>query len=87
MVFTSPRRKQRRKVSLKYNKRRCTTITSHVKSSESNDQNTYNSDNVIGNSNLPLINNHTERSSNELVTSQKETDTESSTSINEENID
>ena len=49
--------------------------------------NTYNSDNVIGNSNLPRINVHTKRSSNELVPLQKETDTESSTSINDENMD
>ena len=49
--------------------------------------NTYNSDNIIGKSNSPHINFHTKRSSNELVTLQKEADTESSTSINKENID
>ena len=37
----------------------------------------------MGNSNFPCIKVHTERSSNELVTFQKETDTKSSTSINE----
>ena len=87
MVFTSPKRKQWRKVSFRSNNRKCTTVSSHVKISKSNDPNTYNSDNVIGNSNLSCIRNHTERSSNELVTFQKETDTESSTSINEENMD
>ena len=49
--------------------------------------NTYNSDNVRGNSNIPCINIYNKRSSNELVTFHKETDTESSTSINEENMD
>ena len=48
--------------------------------------NTYNIDNVIGNSNLPRINVHTKRSSNELVTLYEETDIDSSTSINDENI-
>ena len=59
----------------KSKKRRCTTVTSHVNISESNYLNTYNRDNVIGNSNIPHINVHTECSSNELVTLQKETDT------------
>ena len=45
--------------------------------------NTYNSDNVIGNSNSPRINVHTKRTSNELINLQKENDTESSISINE----
>ena len=71
----------------KSKRRRCTTVTSHVDSSESNDLNTYNSDNFIGNSNIPRINIHTKRSSNELVTLQKEINTESSTTINEENMD
>ena len=79
----SSRQKHGRKVSYHSKKRICTTVTSHVKSSKSNDVITYNSDNVIGNLNIPCINVHTERSSNELVTLQKETDTESSTSINE----
>ena len=83
MVFTSPRIKQERKVSFKYNNRVCTTVNSHVNSSGSNDMNTHNSDNFIGNSNLPHINVHTKRSLNELITLHKETYTESSTSINE----
>ena len=49
--------------------------------------NTYNSDNVIGNSNLPRIIIHTKRSSKELVTLNRNTDIESSNSINEENMD
>ena len=49
--------------------------------------NTYNIDNVMVNSNIPRINAHNELSSNELVTFQKETDTESSTSINDKNMD
>ena len=61
MVFTSPRIKKGRNFSFKSNNRICTTANSHVSSSESNDPNTYNSDNVIGNSNLPRINVYTER--------------------------
>ena len=61
MVFMPPGKKQGRKVSFKSNKRICITVTSHVNSSESNDQNTHNSDNVMGNSNLPRINVHSER--------------------------
>ena len=87
MAFTFSRRKHGRKVFPKSYKSRCTIVTSHVNSSESHDLNTYNSDNFIGNSNIPRINIHTKRSSNELVTLQKETDTESSTSINEENME
>ena len=83
----SPRIKQGGEVSLNYNKRICTNVTSHVNSSKSNDPNTYTSDNIIGNSNLPRINVHIKRSSNELVTFQKETDTELSTSRNKENMD
>ena len=67
--------------------RRGTTVTSNLNSRESNDLNTYSIDNVIGNSNLPRINVHTERSSNELVTLQKENDIESSNIINEKNMD
>ena len=66
---------------------RRTTVNSYVKSTKSNDLNTYKRDNVIGNSNLPRINVHNKRSSNDLITLQKETDTESSTSINDENMD
>ena len=75
MAFTSSRGEHGRKVFPKSKKRRCTTVTSHVNSTESNYLNTYNRDNVIGNSNIPHINVHTECSSNELVTLQKETDT------------
>ena len=41
-------------------------------------------DNVIGNSNLPRINVHTKSSLNKLITLQKETDIESSNSMNDE---
>ena len=87
MEFTSSRRKKRRKILYISNKRRCITDNLHVNSSKSNNPNTYNSDNDIGNSNLPRINVHTKLSSNKLVTLQKEIDTESSTSTNEENMD
>ena len=87
MAFTSSRRKQGRNILYIYKKRRCITVTSHFNSSKSNDLNTYNIDYVIENSNIPRINVHTKRSSNELVTLQKETDKYSSTIINEENMD
>ena len=48
--------------------------------------NTSNGDNVIGNSNLPCINVQTEGSFNTLITLQKQTDIESSISINDEII-
>ena len=83
MAFMSSRRKHGWKVFYKSKKRRCTTFTSYVNSSKSKNPNTYNSDNVIVNSNFPRIKVHTKRSSNELVSFHKETDTESSTSINE----
>ena len=49
--------------------------------------NPYNSDNVIVNLNISRINVHNKRSSNELVTFQKETDTELITYINKEYMD
>ena len=69
-------------VSYKYKRRKCITVNSQVNLSESNHLNTSNHDNVIGNSNPPLINVHTEISFDKLITLQPETDTESSTSIN-----
>ena len=64
-------------------KRRYTTGTPHVNCSESNDMSTYNSDSGIVNSNIPCININIKTLSNELATLQKETDTDSSNSINE----
>ena len=60
---------------------------SQFNSRELNQPNKYNGDNVIGNSKIPRINVHTEHSLNELITFQKQSYTESSTSINEENTD
>ena len=74
MAFTLSRQKHGWKAFPKSKNSRCTTVTSHVNSSKSKNPNTYNSDNVIENPNLPRINVHTKRSSNELVTLQKETD-------------
>ena len=56
VVLTSSRIKQERNVSYKYKKSRCITVNLQVNSSKSNNLNTSNSDNVIGNSNLPRIN-------------------------------
>ena len=86
VVFVT-NKKQERNISFKSNNRRCTTLTSYVNSSKSNDPNTYNNDIVAGNSNLPHVNVHTKHSSNNLITLQKETNIESINSINEENKD
>ena len=83
MSFMSSRSKQGREISYIYKKRGCITVTSHVNSSKSNNPNTYNSDNSMGNSNIPCSNVHMKRLSNELVTLRKGTDTESIISINE----
>ena len=83
MAFTSSRGEHGQKVFPKSKKRRCTTVTSHVNSSESNYLNTYNRDNVIGNSNIPCINVQTEISLNTLITFKREINTESSISIND----
>ena len=87
MAIMSSRSKQGSNISYISKKRICITVTSHVNSSKLNNPNTYNSDNVIKHSNIPLINIHTKCSSNELNTLQNKTDADSSTSINEENID
>ena len=68
MVFTSPRIKQGRKLSLKSKKRICITVNSHFNSSETNNLKTSNSDNVIGNSNLPCMNVHNKISLNKIDT-------------------
>ena len=86
MVFTFSRSKQGSKVAYRYKKRRCTTVNSHVNSSESNNPNISKSDHVIGNSNLPRINVQTKNLFNTLITWQTETDTESIISINNEKL-
>ena len=58
-VYVIKKKKSKRKVSLKSKKRRHITVNSHSNSSETNNSNTSNSDDVIGNSNLPPINIHT----------------------------
>ena len=83
----SSRGEQGRKVSLKSKKRICINVNSHLNSSETNNLNTSNSDNVIGNLNLPCINVHTKSPLNKLMTLQKKTNTESITSINDEITD
>ena len=87
MKFTLSRRKPGRRILYISKKRICITVTSQVNSNESNNPNTYNSNNVIENSNLPHINVHNECSSNELISVKKKTYTESSTSYKEENMD
>ena len=67
----------------KSKKRRCVTVNSRVKSSEIHNLNTSNSDNVMGNPNLPCINVHTKSSLNKLIHFQKETDAQSITNIND----
>ena len=82
MAFTSSRRKKGRKVFYKSKVIRCTTGNSNVNSSKSNNFNISNSDNVIGNSNLPRVKVQTKSSFNTPITFQKETDTDSIISIN-----
>ena len=84
MVFTSSRRKQGREVSFRSKERRYISGKSHFNSSENNNSNASNSDDVIGNSNLTFINVHTKSSLNKIVTLKKETYTQSSISINDE---
>ena len=83
MVFTSSRREQGRKVSFNSKKRICITVNSHLNSSESNNSNKSNSDDVIGNLNPPCINAYTKITLNKLITLKKETDADSSTSTND----
>ena len=71
MVFTSWRRKPGRKFSFKSKNRRRITVNSHCNSSETNNYNTSNSDDVIENSNLPCIKVHTKFSLNKLIALQK----------------
>ena len=59
------------KVSYKSKKKRCVTINSHVNSGETNNSNTPNSENVIGNSNLTHINFITKIPLNKLITLKK----------------
>ena len=87
MVFTLSGSKQGRSILYISKKRRCSNISPHIKVSESNSLNTSNSDNVTVNSNLPRIKVQTEISFNTLINLQKETDTESSISINDKIMD
>ena len=84
MVFKLSIRKQGRKVSFKSKKKICITGISDLNSIETNNLNTSNSDDVIGNSYPPRINVHTESSLNKLLTFQKQMYIYSSTSINDE---
>ena len=67
-VIDFTKKKKGRKVSFKYKKRVCITVNSHLNSSKTNNSNKSNSHNVIGNSNLHLINVHNESSLNKLIT-------------------
>ena len=78
------RREHGRKVLYKSNKRRFTTIISHVNRNKSNHLNTSNSDNVIGNSNLTQINSQNGSPFNTFFNLQKLMDIDSSGIINDE---
>ena len=60
----------------------CITVNSQYNSSKTDNLNTSNSDDVIGNPNISRINVHTKISLNKLITLQRETDTQSSIIIN-----
>ena len=77
------RREHGRKVLYKSNKRRCTTVISHVNSNKSNHLNTSNSDDVIGTSNLTQINSENGSPFNTFITLQKVMDIYSSVIIND----
>ena len=87
MLFTSSRRKHRRKFSYKSKNSRFNTVNSYVNSSRSNNPNTSNTDNFIVNSNPSNINVQNESSFNTLINLQTKTDTESIIIINNEKID
>ena len=70
MAFTSSRREHGRRVFFKSKKDGCTIVNSHVNSSEKK-SNFSNSENVIGNSNLPSINFRTKISLDKIITLQK----------------
>ena len=76
------KKETRKNISYVSKKRICNTVNSRVNSSKSNNPNTSNIDNGIGNSNLPSINVQSTISFDILITLQKEADTESSTIIN-----
>ena len=86
MIFTLSRWRQWR-LFKNYKKRRCTTVNSNIKSSESNKLNTSSSDYAIGHSNLPHIYVQNDNSFNTLSNLKKVADTESCVSINDEIID
>ena len=82
-MFMLSRRKQGRNISYISKKRICNNVNSHVNSSESNNLNTSKSDNVIGSTDLPRINVHDKISFDTIIMFQKETDADSSISIND----
>ena len=86
MMFTSSIRKQGSKISYISKKSICNTFNSNVNSIESNHLNTSNSDNVIGNLNLPHINVQNYSTFNTLIIFQKETNADSIVNINDEII-
>ena len=87
MVFMSSRRKLGNNFSFNSKKSRCITVNSHFNSSESNNLNASNSDDVIENSNIPCINVHIKNLLNKIITLQKDTDTQAIIGINDEITD
>ena len=65
------KKKQGKKVSFTSKRKICITVNPHFNSSEKYNPKSSNSNNVIGNSNLPRINVHTESSLNILINLQK----------------
>ena len=61
-------------------------MISRINSNESKNWNISNSDNIIGNSNLPHSRVQNESSFNTLINLQKVTDSDSSASINDETL-
>ena len=86
-MFTLSRGKQGRKVSYKYKKRRFTTGNSCVNGKKSNNLNTSNIDNIVGNSKFPSINVQTESSFITIINFRIGPDIETKIHINNETID
>ena len=83
MPFTLSRRTEVRKILHTSKRRKCTTVNSHINSYEYKNSNISNIDNAIGNSNITYINVPNDSTLNTLIPMQKDTNTDSSASVND----
>ena len=87
LVYVIKKRNKGRKVSFKPKKRRFITVDSNFNRNETNNSNTSKRVDVMVNPNFPRINVHTKSPLNKLINLKKETDTQSSSRINDEITD